>query len=143
MGVRADMTPQVARIDAHRLHRDQPTRLCYLGTVLHTRSDGFAGTRAPLQIGAEIFGHDGVESDVEILRLLVATLDAAGVDSAYLDLGHVGIFRALARQAGLERAGEMALFDALQRKAIPEINDFIDEPASTRRSATCCSRCRS
>lgn len=127
MGVRADMTPQVARIDAHRLHRDQPTRLCYMGTVLHTRSDGFAGTRAPLQIGAEIFGHDGVESDVEILRLLVATLAAAGVEGAYVDLGHVGIFRALARQAGLERAGEMVLFDALQRKAIPEINDFIDE----------------
>ncbi len=126
LGVRADMTPQVARIDAHRLRRDAPTRLCYLGTVLHTRSDGFAGTRAPLQIGAEIFGHDGVEADVEILRLFVATLAAAGIDNAYLDLGHVGIFRALARQAGLDRAQEMGLFDALQRKAIPEIHDLID-----------------
>lgn len=126
LGIRADMTPQVARIDAHRLRRDAPTRLCYLGTVLHTRSDGFAGGRAPFQIGAEIFGHDGVESDVEILRLLVATLEAAGVDNAYLDLGHVGIFRALAQQAGLERAAEMALFDALQRKAIPEIRELID-----------------
>jgi ATP phosphoribosyltransferase regulatory subunit len=126
LGIRADMTPQVARIDAHRLRRDAPTRLCYLGTVLHTRSDGFAGSRAPFQIGAEIFGHDGVESDVEILRLLVATLEAAGVDNAYVDLGHVGIFRALARQAGLDRAGEMALFDALQRKAIPEIHELID-----------------
>jgi len=126
LGVRADMTPQVARIDAHRLRRDAPTRLCYLGTVLHTRSDGFAGTRAPLQIGAEIFGHDGVEGDVEILRLFVATLAAAGIDNAYLDLGHVGIFRALARQAGLDRAQEMGLFDALQRKAIPEIHDLID-----------------
>jgi ATP phosphoribosyltransferase regulatory subunit len=126
LGIRADMTPQVARIDAHRLRRDAPTRLCYLGTVLHTRSDGFAGSRAPFQIGAEVFGHDGVESDVEILRLLVATLEAAGVDNAYVDLGHVGIFRALARQAGLDRAGEMALFDALQRKAIPEIHELID-----------------
>ncbi len=126
MGVRADMTPQVARIDAHRLRRDRPSRLCYMGTVLHTRSDGFAGTRAPLQIGAEIFGHDGVESDVEVLRLLVATLAAAGVEGAYVDLGHVGIFRALARQASLERAEEMLLFDALQRKAIPEIHDFIE-----------------
>jgi ATP phosphoribosyltransferase regulatory subunit len=126
LGVRADMTPQVARIDAHRLRRDAPTRLCYLGTVLHTRSDGFAGTRAPLQIGAEIFGHDGVESDVEILRLFVATLEAAGIRNAYLDLGHVGIFRGLARQAGLDRAQELALFDALQRKAIPEIRDLIE-----------------
>jgi ATP phosphoribosyltransferase regulatory subunit len=60
MGVRADMTPQVARIDAHRLKRDVPTRLCYLGTVLNTRPDGFAGTRSPLQVGAEIYGHDGI-----------------------------------------------------------------------------------
>jgi ATP phosphoribosyltransferase regulatory subunit len=94
--------------------------------VLHTRSDGFAGSRAPLQIGAEIFGHDGVESDVEVLRLLVATLETAGIDNAYLDLGHVGIYRALAAQAGLDRAQEMALFDALQRKAIPEIRELID-----------------
>ncbi|MGD9298347.1 ATP phosphoribosyltransferase regulatory subunit [Thiohalocapsa sp.] len=125
LGVRADMTPQVARIDAHRLRREGPTRLCYLGTVLHTRSDGFAGSRAPLQIGAEIFGHDGVESDVEVLRLLVATLETAGIDNAYLDLGHVGIYRALAAQAGLDRGQEMALFDALQRKAIPEIRELI------------------
>jgi ATP phosphoribosyltransferase regulatory subunit len=127
LGVRADMTPQVARIDAHRLRREAPTRLCYLGTVLHTRSDGFAGGRAPLQIGAEVFGHDGVESDVEILRLFVATLELAGIDNAYLDLGHVGIFRALACQAGLDRPREMALFDALQRKAIPEIHELIDQ----------------
>ncbi|MGD2020127.1 MAG: ATP phosphoribosyltransferase regulatory subunit [Thiohalocapsa sp.] len=125
LGVRADMTPQVARIDAHRLRREGPTRLCYLGTVLHTRSDGLAGSRAPLQIGAEIFGHDGVESDVEVLRLLVATLETAGIDNAYLDLGHVGIYRALAAQAGLDRGQEMALFDALQRKAIPEIRELI------------------
>lgn len=126
LGIRADMTPQVARIDAHRLRREAATRLCYLGTVLHTRSDGFAGSRAPFQIGAEVFGHDGVESDVEILRLLVATLEAAGVANAYVDLGHVGIFRALAAQAGLDRTTEMALFDALQRKAIPEIHELID-----------------
>lgn len=131
LGVRADMTPQVARMDAHRLRREAPTRLCYLGTVLHTRSDGFAGTRAPLQIGAEIFGHDGVESDVEILRLLVATLEAAGIDNAYLDLGHVGIYRALASQAGLDRGQEMALFDALQRKAIPEIHALIERAGVT------------
>jgi ATP phosphoribosyltransferase regulatory subunit len=126
LGVRADMTPQVARIDAHRLRRDHPTRLCYLGTVLHTRSDEFAGSRAPLQIGAEIFGHDGVESDVEILRLFAATLETAGIEQAYLDLGHVGIYRGLAAQARLDRAQELALFDALQRKAVPEIHELIN-----------------
>lgn len=121
------MTPQVARIDAHQLRREQPNRLCYLGTVLHTRSDGFAGTRSPLQIGAEIYGHAGVESDVEILRLLLLTLQTAGLDSAYLDLGHVGIFRGLAAQARLTREQEMALFGILQRKAGSELAALVDE----------------
>jgi ATP phosphoribosyltransferase regulatory subunit len=126
LGARADMTPQVARIDAHHLRSDAPTRLCYLGTVLHTRSDGFAGTRSPIQIGAEIYGHAGVESDVEILRLALLTLEVAGVANLYLDLGHVGIYRELARQAGLDESQELALFEALQRKAVPEIETLID-----------------
>jgi len=125
MGVRADITPQVARIDAHHFYSEAPTRLCYLGTVLHTRSDGFAGTRSPLQIGAELYGHAGVESDVEILRLMLKTLELTGVNNVYLDLGHVGIFRGLARQAGLDRAQETALFDALQRKALPEAAELL------------------
>lgn len=125
LGVRADMTPQIARMDAHHLASDAPARLCYMGSVLHTRNDGFAGTRSPMQIGAEVFGHSGIESDVEILRLLVATLDAAGVRDPYLDLGHVGIYRGLARQAGLDAQVERELFGALQRKAVPEIHDMV------------------
>jgi len=125
LGVRADMTPQVARMDAHQLRREGPTRLCYLGTVLHTRGDSFGGTRSPLQIGAEIYGHSGIESDTEILRLILLTLRAAGIEEVYLDLGHVGIFRGLARQAGLDAGQEHALFDALQRKAIPEIESLV------------------
>ena len=127
LGVRADMTPQVARIDAHLLRRDTPTRLCYLGTVLHTRPDGFAGTRSPMQIGVEIYGHSGVESDMEILRLALLTLKVAGVESPHLDLGHVGVYRGLARQAGLDAYQELAMFEALQRKAVPEIEALIDE----------------
>jgi len=127
LGARADMTPQVARIDAHHLRSDAPTRLCYLGTVLHTRSDGFAGTRSPMQIGAEIYGHAGAESDVEILRLALLTLEQAGIANLYLDIGHVGIYRGLARQAGLDDRMEMALFEALQRKAVPEIEALIDQ----------------
>lgn len=125
LGVRADMTPQVARIDAHHLRRESPTRLCYLGTVLHTRSDGFAGTRSPMQLGAEIYGHSGVASDAEILRLVVLTLRLAGIEGTYLDLGHVGIFRGLARQAGLAEIQEQALFEVLQRKAIPELAELL------------------
>jgi len=121
LGVRADMTPQAARIDAHRLRRDVPTRLCYLGTVLHTTADGFGGTRSPMQVGAELYGHGDIESDVEVLLLMLATLERAGVGDIYLDLGHVGIFRGLARQAGLDASRETALFEVLQRKAIPEV----------------------
>jgi ATP phosphoribosyltransferase regulatory subunit len=127
MGVRADITPQAARIDAHHLCCDAPTRLCYLGTVLHTRSDGFAGTRSPLQIGAELYGHQGVESDIEILRLMMQTMALAGVKEVYLDLGHVGIFKGLAQQAGLDGDQETCLFDALQRKAVPEIEQLLQE----------------
>jgi ATP phosphoribosyltransferase regulatory subunit len=127
MGIRADITPQAARLDAHQLRRDEPTRLCYLGTVLHSRPDGFAGSRSPLQLGAELYGHAGVESDVEIVCLMMETLAAAGVRDVYLDLGHVGVFRGLARAAGLGALQETTLFDALQRKAEPEIDALVRE----------------
>jgi ATP phosphoribosyltransferase regulatory subunit len=125
MGIRADMTPQVARIDAHQLQHDAPTRLCYSGSVLRTHPDGFSASRSPMQIGAELYGHAGVESDAEVLNLMMETLRIAGLDEVYLDLGHVGIFRALAWQAGLQGDQESALFEALQRKAKPEIAELV------------------
>ena len=127
MGVRADMTPQVARIDAHHLKTTTPTRLCYNGTVLHTRPGGFAGSRSLLQVGAELFGHGGIESDVEVLHLMVETLRQAGVAEIYLDLGHVGVYRGLVAQANLDADQEAILFDALQRKAKPEIADILND----------------
>lgn len=125
LGVRADITPQAARIDAHRLRHEAPTRLCYIGTVLRTRGDGFSDSRSPLQIGAELYGHAGVESDVEIVCLMMETLRVAGLQDIYLDLGHVGIFRALAQAAGLSERQEAAMFDALQRKASAEIDALV------------------
>lgn len=127
MGVRADMTPQVARIDAHILKRDIPTRLCYIGPVLHTRPSGFGRSRAPLQVGAELYGHDGIESDVEILRLMIETLKQAGVENIHIDLGHVGIYRELVKEAGLSSEQEVTLFEALQRKAKPEIDACLEQ----------------
>jgi len=127
MGVRADMTPQVARIDAHHLKTTAPTRLCYNGTVLHTRPGGFAGSRSLLQVGAELFGHAGIESDVEVLHLMIETLRQAGVAEIYLDLGHVGVYRGLVAQAELDADQEAILFDALQRKAKPEIADILND----------------
>ncbi len=127
LGLRADMTPQVARIDAHHLRKDTPVRLCYLGTVLHTRPAGFARSRSPLQLGAELYGHNGVEADVEILCLMLETLEITDISEVHVDLGHVGIFRALSREAGLSGAQERALYDALQRKAGPEIESLLAE----------------
>ncbi|HEC07396.1 MAG TPA: ATP phosphoribosyltransferase regulatory subunit [Thiolapillus brandeum] len=126
LGIRADITPQAARIDAHQLCCDEPNRLCYIGSVFRTRSDGFSASRSPLQIGAELYGHAGVESDVEILCLMMATLETAGVENVFLDLGHVGVFRGLSRQAELDKIQENALFTALQRKAVPEIRALVD-----------------
>lgn len=119
MGIRADITPQVARIDAHLLNRRGVTRLCYCGSVLHTRPATPAATREPIQIGAEIYGHAGVESDLEIQGLLVRSLELARVKGARLDIGHVAVFRSLARAAGIEREREVELFEALQRKDVP------------------------
>lgn len=132
MGVRADMTPQVARIDAHRLKRTTPVRLCYTGTVLHTAPDGFARSRNPLQVGAELYGHAGIESDLEVLCLMMETLAAAGVRDAHLDLGHVGIYRGLVREAGLNAEQESILFDALQRKARTDIEESLAQFALTK-----------
>jgi ATP phosphoribosyltransferase regulatory subunit len=139
MGLRADITPQAARIDAHRLSREGPTRLCYLDPVVRTRRNGFASSRNPIQLGAELYGHAGNESDIEMLRLMVRTLRVAGLEMFHIDLGHVGIFRTLASDAGLDAAQESILFDALQRKAKPEVEAFLgglDIGAAQRRRLT-------
>jgi ATP phosphoribosyltransferase regulatory subunit len=126
LGIRADMTPQVARIDAHQLRREVPTRLCYIGTVLHTRSDSFGSSRSPLQVGAELYGHAGVESDVEILDLMLKTLEVTGVNEIYLDIGNVDVYKNLAKQAQLNDEDEIRLFELLQQKAVTEIIQLVD-----------------
>ena len=126
LGLRADMTPQVARIDAHQLQRDVPTRLCYIGTVLRTRPESIGDSRSPLQVGAELYGHAGIESEVEIIGLMLETFSALDVDDIYMDLGNVDIYRGLANQAGLSQDDESQLFDMLQRKAVTEINTLLD-----------------
>jgi len=121
MGLRADMTPQVARIDAHLLNREGVTRLCYCGTVLHTRPRGLTATREPLQIGAEIYGHAGIESDIEIQQLLRAALAACRVANVRLDVGHVAVFRTIARRSAVAAELEAELLEALLAKDRPGI----------------------
>ncbi len=126
LGVRADMTPQVARIDAQQ-SQDHPTRLCYMGTVLHTRGDGFGGSRAPIQFGAELYGHAGLASDLEILSLLLTSLEQAALSDIHLDLGHVAIFRSLVGQSDLSARHEAELFAILQHKALPELCERLEQ----------------
>lgn len=133
MGLRADITPQVARIDAHLLNRKGVTRLCYCGSVLHTRPLVPGATREPIQIGAEIFGEAGVAADLEVQRLLCDSLALAGARGARMDIGHVAVFRAIAGEAEVGAELESELFEALQKKDIPGIASLTARlPARTK-----------
>ena len=124
MGVRADHTPQVARIDAHLLNRQGVARLCYCGSVLHTVPAGMTKMREPIQIGAELYGHAGLEADLEIVALLVAALKRAGIERVHLDLGNPTIYRALTEKSGLNAEDSEALFHAVQQKDAPAAREL-------------------
>ena len=125
MGIRADITPQTARMDAHSLRREGPSRLCYAGTVLHTRPRGPLQSRTPISIGVELFGETSLSADIEVIDLFLQTLTTSGVDHVYLDLGHVDICRGLLSEAGLDTELEDELFELLQRKAQAELSEWI------------------
>lgn len=126
MGIRADITPQAARIDAHCLNREGPVRLCYADSVLHTKPRGLLTSRVPIRVGAELYGHAGVACDIELICLMHATLEAASVPDIHHVLGHVGIFRALVDAAQIDSETEARLFDAVQRKAYDEISEVLN-----------------
>jgi ATP phosphoribosyltransferase regulatory subunit len=135
MGVRADMTIQAARIDAHLLNRASVTRLCYAGSVLHTRPLGLHATREPLQIGAEIYGHAGLEADAEIQELALASLALTGFTEVRLDLSHVGVLRAiLANDQKLGR-NEPELTNLLRAKDVPGLREITAGYPAASRSA--------
>jgi ATP phosphoribosyltransferase regulatory subunit len=139
MGVRADITPQVARIDAHRMRVDHPNRLCYFGPVLRTRSNhANGGSRSPLQIGAELFGHSGIDSDFEVISLAIETLQncllantETNAEKITLDFGHVGIFTEVSKALELDEADQEILSDMLERKSIPDIAAWTTEKGFT------------
>jgi ATP phosphoribosyltransferase regulatory subunit len=143
MGLRADITPQAARMDAHSLKRSAPARLCYSGTVLHSRSAELAAARELDQIGIELFGSGAVEADIEVIQLMLHTVKIAGAfkkvqkkDVVKVDLGHVGIFRAVVLWAKLDKAQESMLCDILQRKARPELQQFVNSEIVNLEAAT-------
>ena len=141
LGVRADMTPQVARIDAHTLRSDLPNRLFYTGSVLRARTDGAGGSRTPLQFGAELFGHAGPGSDAEIIQLMLDCVMLSGLQESelFLDVGHVGVFRGLIQHSSLPESLSEKLFQALLRGSRPELEELLqlaDAPERVRRGFT-------
>ena len=135
MGLRADITPQVARIDAHLLNRSGVTRLCYCGSVLHTRPASPGATRELIQIGAEVYGQAGIAADLEVVKLACAALAAAGVRDVRLDIGHVAVFRSIVRAAGVSPEIEAGLFDAIQKKDVRAVKTLARALDDKTRSA--------
>ena len=127
MGIRADITPQAARIDAHSLNRQGPSRLCYAGTVLQTKPRAPLESRTPISIGVELFGEAGIGADIEVIELFLKTLETAGIDEVHLDIGHVDVLRGLLVGSQLSNVQETELFELLQRKANAELDTWIAE----------------
>jgi ATP phosphoribosyltransferase regulatory subunit len=123
LGVRADMTPQVSRIDAHLLNRQGVTRLCYCDSVLHTLPASLAASREPIQLGAELYGYPGIEADIEVVRLMDGALRTACAPASRIDVSHAGVFRALAKAAGLDEDAEQKILQFLQSKDVPGLRD--------------------
>lgn len=137
LGFRADITPQVARMDAHSLKRDGVNRLCYAGHVAHTRPKSPLSSRTPIQAGVELFGEPDLDADLEVISLLLDTLSVAGLPEQYIDLGHVGVYRALSRYAGLNHAQETALFELMQAKANTEITIWLEREVQDGNARRC------
>jgi len=127
MGLSADTTPQVARIDAHSLAPEGVSRLCYCRTVFHAKAASLLANRTPNQLGAELFGEAGASADVEIISLMLTVLKEAGCQQVHLDLGHVGIFRAFADKAQLEVEAQDELFELLALKCPTDLDQWADK----------------
>lgn len=133
MGVRADITPQVARIDAHLLNHSGVTRLCYCGSVLHTLPATISAGREAVQIGAELYGYAGIEADLDVIRLMAGAFAKVNLAISRIDLGHVGIFQALVEASGLPQEAEENVLSLLQAKDVPGLEEAcIDVPSPYR-----------
>jgi ATP phosphoribosyltransferase regulatory subunit len=135
LGLRADMTPQVARIDAHLLNRQGVTRLCYAGSILHTRAAAGSSSREQLQLGAEIYGHAGLEADLEIQALLNDVLNLSQVGEITLDMSHAGLLAAILGDFPPQSESLDALYSALQTKDLPGLNQVLKDWPSEVKSA--------
>ena len=135
MGVRADITPQVARIDAHLIHNEEVTRLSYAGSVLRTKPASFLQSREPFQIGAELYGFKGIEADLEIQTLLIKTLNTIGIKTPVFDFNHLDIFTSLIASSNIERDLLDRLYEAMQKKDQSEVKSLTQSLDKKNREA--------
>ena len=131
MGISADRTQQVARMDAHSMPKEGVARYCYCGEILHTKPIHLLSSRSPMQIGAELYGYSGIESEIEIVSLLLSSLQTAGLEQITLDLGHVGIYHALVAQMGLTAQAQTELFALVRQRALPELKVWLQQSSLT------------
>lgn len=132
LAIRADITPQTARIDAHSYQQQGPSRFCYIGTVVRTKPKTQLSSRLPTELGAELYGDASLESDKEIIQLMLESIALANVGKAHLDLGHIGVYRGLVEAAGLELDTIEQLSDAMERKSASEIEQIVNEAVSDK-----------
>ncbi len=125
MGLSADRTQQVARMDAHSIPKQGVARYCYCGEVLHTKATHLLSSRSPMQIGAELYGYPGLESEIEVVSLMLQSLEKAGLKDITVDLGHVGIYQSLVAQTSLNEAQQAELFSLLRLRALPELKTWL------------------
>lgn len=125
MGLSADRTQQVARMDAHSIERQGVSRYCYCGSVLHTKKTHLLSSRSPIQIGAELYGYAGVDSEIEIVSLMMRTLEKAGLQELTLDLGHVGLYQALVEATELSATQRDELYSLVRLRALPELDAWL------------------
>jgi ATP phosphoribosyltransferase regulatory subunit len=138
LALRADITPQIARIDAHLLNATGVTRLCYAGSVLRTRAAESGAPREVIQVGAELFGEPGTDGDREVIALLLSALTASGVASLHLDLGHAAVYRALANGAGIGNNGDdSGMFEAMRAKDAAAVEALTAKLPGAWRDALC------
>ena len=127
LGIHSDITPQIARIDSKRSKSDTTERYCYINAILQTKADDFYASRSPIQAGAELYGCKGIEADIEVIDLMLASLSILNIQGLTLSLGNTAIFNALCEAVGLDQVYVATLRDIFKRKSVPDLDIFLKE----------------
>ena len=125
LGVHSDITPQIARIDSQNAELNSISRYCYINAILQTKADDFYASRSPIQAGAELYGHKGIDADIEVIVLMLSSLELLNISNITLSLGNTAIFNALCISANLESKEIAALRDIFRRKSLPDLESFL------------------